>query len=153
LPRAFTITANGRFCWYYTRKGLPFHFVNVPDETEPDEGWRHDGVAIDDLQSGSRIALLPTLPSPDYYDSMEVAADGRTAVALSYSNHLELILWDLATSKVRARLRHPAISGDPSSTAHMWYSPDSSLVFFQFGDVVVWWDASNGAPRGYAKKI
>jgi WD40 repeat protein len=147
LPEYFPFTPDGRFFCYRTRDGIPFHRLGHPDrEVDLLRAWNPNGLAVDELRTGKRIALIPIEPQAILSDIF-ISPDGRTAVTIT--DHHQIILWNLTTAQRRAELRLPDGMWFGTDSWPFYFAPDSGLVFCHHTFQVIWWDTAQGNRRGF----
>jgi hypothetical protein len=141
FPEHTYFSPDGRLFASVVRNGLPLYLVSDS---------LGDGTAIEDVETGESVAVLPKVTS-----RIIIAPDRQTAVSLNYDVEREgeqprLLLWDLKSSKRRAELLLPVV-GMPF---HFAYSADGKYVFANYtvwtpmSRDVRWWDSSSGRQIG-----
>jgi hypothetical protein len=146
---------DGRYFYYGVRDGLPVYEFKPPIT---DERMRIDAIAVEEVATGNRIALLPGVLRNESSFWLIISPDGKTAVSTSdfwekesYDGPVRLILWDLAGSCRRTELTLNLEEGGQNygSDIVIRYSDDSRLVFIWYlNEEIRWWDTATGKLQG-----
>jgi hypothetical protein len=146
---------DGHYVYYGTREGKSvFNFYLLPE----DEASVIDGLAIDEVTTGRRIALLPDVVKDrnGLNPWLFISPDGKTALSHSFywqkGDHESqwLILWDLPSSRPRATIMVGEDLNWEDDRLDVYYSDDSRMVFVCiWGRATWWWDTVAVARHGH----
>jgi WD40 repeat protein len=149
---------DGRYFYYGVRDGLPVYEFKPPIK---DERMRIDAIAVEEVATGNRMALLPGVLRSESSFWLFISPDGKNAVSTSdywekagYDGPVRLLLWDLAGSCRRTELTlHVELGGlnglNYGTDIDIRYSDDSRLVFIWYKNFETrWWDTATGKLQG-----
>jgi hypothetical protein len=149
---------DGRFVYYGTHDGMPvFNFYPLPE----DEALSINGIAVDEVATGRRVAFLPGVARDDngLNPWLTISPDGKTAVSHGYywrkgeDEPACLILWDLESSRERAKVMIGENLDWENDRLDIHYSADSRLVIVCVrGGATSWWNTANGERHGQDAK-